>query len=45
MRYWFMPELRYLAKQGGFTVVGEGAWMRAEAIATNTWNAWVALKK
>ena len=45
MRYWFMPELRYLAKVSGFKVVGEGAWMQAEITPVNAWNAWMALKK
>ena len=45
MRYWFMPELRYLAKVCGFKVVGEGAWMQAEEASVEAWNAWMALKK
>lgn len=45
MRYWFMPELRYLAKVSGFKVVGEGAWMQAEHMPVTAWNAWMALKK
>lgn len=43
MRYWFMPELRYLAKQCGFSVVGEGAWM--EGRLADAWNAWMAVKR
>lgn len=45
MRYWFMPELRYLARQCGFRVVGEGAWGRAESASAATWNAWMAVKR
>ena len=43
MRYWFMPELRYLAKQSGFTVVAEGRWMDTHSPAPGTWNAWMAI--
>ena len=45
MRYWFMPELRYLARQCGFSVVGEGAWMQTGGASTHTWNAWMTVKK
>lgn len=45
MRYWFMPELRYFAKQCGFSIVGEGAWMQAEGVPANAWNAWMAVKR
>lgn len=45
MRYWFMPELRYLAKVCGFKVVGEGAWMQAEGAPANAWNAWMVVQK
>lgn len=45
MRYWFMPELRYLAKHCGFSVVGEGAWMHADDLPATAWNAWMAVKR
>lgn len=45
MRYWFLPELRYLAFQSGFTVAAEEAWLSFDAPTCNTWNAWMALKK
>ncbi len=45
MRYWFLPELRYLARNAGFSVVGEGAWLSAEAPSVGTWNAWMALRR
>lgn len=45
MRYWFMPELRFLARQSGFTVVSEGAWMQHTPPTKDTWNAWILLKK
>ncbi len=44
MRYWFMPELRYLAKQAGFTVAQEGHWMNFEAPGLQSWNAWALLR-
>lgn len=46
MRYWFLPELRYLARQAGFLCVGEGAWLR-DGLADNLpapWNAWMVLQ-
>ena len=45
MRYWFMPELRSLAKVCGFNVVGEGAWMQAGGTPADAWNAWMAVKR
>lgn len=43
MRYWFLPELRHLAKLSGFRVVGEGKWMEQGAPDLSTWNAWMAV--
>lgn len=45
MRYWFMPELRHLAKLVGFAVNAEGAWMQDSAADLGTWNAWMLLQK
>lgn len=45
MRYWFMPELRYLASLAGFTVMGEGAWLSTAQPDASTWNAWMLVKK
>ncbi|MDR1685066.1 MAG: class I SAM-dependent methyltransferase [Desulfovibrio sp.] len=44
MRYWFLPELRYLARQAGFSVAGEGGWMHREPPALSDWNAWMVLR-
>jgi SAM-dependent methyltransferase len=44
MRYWFLPELRYLAKQAGLTVAAEGPWMTEGIPGLKDWNAWMALK-
>lgn len=45
MRYWFMPELRYLARQCGLTVAAEGAWMQAAGAPAAAWNAWMAVRR
>lgn len=46
MRYWFLPELRYLASVSGFTVMAEGAWMHNNLDENNPfpWNAWMLLQ-
>lgn len=44
MRYWFLPELRYLANIAGFVVVANGPWLQREGLGERTWNAWMALK-
>lgn len=44
MRYWFMPELRFLAAEAGFTMVDAGAWMRPGRADLHTWNAWILVK-
>lgn len=43
MRYWFMPELRNLAKQTGFREFRAGHWMNFNAPSLQSWNAWVLL--
>lgn len=45
MRYWFLPELRHLAQQKGFTYVNSGAWLK-NCIPTDTdWGAWMLVEK
>ena len=44
MRYWFLPELRYLARLAGFSAVGAGAWPMAAMPEKDTWNAWLLLR-
>ena len=44
MRYWFLPELRYLAEQSGFKTVQSGAWLKESAPESGDWNAWMLLK-
>ncbi|MDR2573388.1 MAG: class I SAM-dependent methyltransferase [Desulfovibrio sp.] len=45
MRYWFMPELHYLVRQAGFTLVAEGGWLNDHAPDSETWNAWMAASR
>lgn len=45
MRYWFLPELRFLARQAGFLPLGEGGWMRHDAPGDADWGAWMLLQK
>lgn len=42
MRYWFLPELRHLLKNEGFTILATGAWMKDRRPEADTWNAHVA---
>ncbi|MDR2054629.1 MAG: class I SAM-dependent methyltransferase [Desulfovibrio sp.] len=41
MRYWFLPELRRLARQAGFAVLREGGWMHDAPPSLADWNAWM----
>ena len=41
MRYWFLPELRRLARQAGFAVLKEGGWMHDAPPSLADWNAWM----
>jgi SAM-dependent methyltransferase len=43
MRYWFLPELRHLARCAGFAAAGEGAWLSDGMPTKATWNVWMAL--
>ena len=43
MRYWFLPELRYLTRQAGFSRVTEGAWLDHDMLSGMPWNAWMLL--
>lgn len=45
MRYWFFPELKYLARQAGFAIVGTGQWLSEAPADDNTWLAWMAVKR
>jgi len=44
MRYWFLPELRYLAEQSGFQATQSGAWLKENVPESGDWNAWMLLK-
>ena len=43
MRYWFLPELHYLARQAGFSHAAEGAWLDHDMLSGKPWNAWMLL--
>ena len=45
MRYWFLPELRYLSSVSGFKVVAEGGWRSFNPPERTTSNVWILLKK
>lgn len=45
MRYWFLPELRYLSRQTGFRILGEGAWLSHQPPTDESWGAWLMLQK
>lgn len=45
MRYWFMPELRYLAEQSGFETVAFGTWLEDSSPTCNDWAAWMMFRK
>ena len=45
MRYWFAPELRFLAEEAGFSVMTLGAWMQNREPDERDWAAWMLLKK
>lgn len=41
MRYWFLPELRHLAKRAGLRVVDAGGWPAMRPPRLDDWNAWM----
>lgn len=43
VRYYFFPELRYLARQAGFVPVAEGTWPEFSLPTQATWYAWMLL--
>lgn len=45
MRYWFLPQLRYLSALAGFTQVAEGAWMEQGPPSDATWGVWMLVRK
>jgi len=44
MRYWFLPELRFLAKSAGFRIVDVGGWLARQDPTLGDWNAWMLLQ-
>jgi hypothetical protein len=46
MRYWFLPELKFLARRSGFAPLGQGGWMEEGFITTPfPWYAWLLLRR
>lgn len=45
MRYWFLPELRYLMQTQGFTYLTCGEWRRPAFDTPFPWNAWMLAQK
>lgn len=45
MRYWFLPELSWLARQAGFQVLRHGGWMHDSLPSDDDWGAWMVLEK
>lgn len=45
MRYWFLPELAYLARKAGFEVAAYGAWEKESAPGVDDWAAWILCRK
>lgn len=44
MRYWFLPELKYIASQEGFTIETCGSWISYEGPDDSTWAAWAVVR-
>ena len=45
MRYWFLPELRYLSKQAGLRALDAGGWLTEQVPILDDWNAWMLVNK
>ncbi len=45
MRYWFLPELKHLARSAGFSVAAHGAWLSCAEPDDKTWLAWMAVQR
>lgn len=45
MRYWFLPELKHLARSVGFSVAAHGAWLSTSAPDDASWLAWLAVQR
>ncbi len=41
VRYWFLPELRHLARQAGLKPIAEGEWSRFAFTTHASWYAWM----
>lgn len=45
MRYWFLPELRYLGSQTGFNDLACGSWLSLDKPTEDDWAAWMLFRK
>lgn len=45
MRYWFLPEMFFLAQLSGFTSLAHGGWMKENPPCDQDWGAWLLLQK
>lgn len=45
MRYWFLPEIAYIARRAGLSVVTAAAWMETRPATRDDWTAWVVLRR
>ncbi len=45
MRYWFLPELLYLAKESNFLIKNTGGWLKDSEPTDDDWGAWILLQK
>ncbi|MDR1398082.1 MAG: class I SAM-dependent methyltransferase [Desulfarculales bacterium] len=45
MRYWFLPELKFLARQSGFSFLSAGGWLEDEFASPPPWYAWILLAR
>ncbi len=41
MRYWFLPEIKYLLKNTGFKLLDNGEWMTCKTPGFDTWGVYV----
>ncbi|GHV24252.1 hypothetical protein AGMMS49959_19370 [Planctomycetales bacterium] len=45
MRYFFLPEIKYLAEKAGLTVVASYKWLTQEPLSDKSWYGLVVLRK
>ncbi len=45
MRYWFLPEIEFITKQVGFSIVKSFEWFSEKKLCFDSWNALIILRK